>query len=295
MAREQHSVDQIVSLKLPGFGRLGAGHGEWRSPVGTARWSLEPDDDGFWLVLDGAFRADARLLRASRSIDLIAASRRWPWPFKAVGRRSGDGRAWCAELWLDGRSQDDVRVQHLVDRLHDWLSDESRGGRRPPVHSDESGSIEPGADLLFEAFGDELRQSREGFRLSLPDGPALEIRSTCEGDGALWQVLGVLARSRAPLPSPAIESVRDYLRAANARFRGCRAFLDPDQENAACIEGRLPETATSAETVREAVAAVAAASRLIAAACRVLYEVPKIGEAYVRYFLEAEVVRDVNR
>jgi len=199
-----------------------------------------------------------------------------------VRRRSGDGWSWNADLWLDGRSEDDLRLEHLLDRLHGWLSDDRRGRRCPRIERGEPGASDAKAGMLSEAFGDDLRQSGKGFRLSIPGAPALEIRSTCADEGVGWQVLGVLARSLAPLPSPALESVRDYLGAANARFRGCRAFLDPDLENAAFIEGCLPEAATSAETVRDAVAAVAEAGRLMAAACRVLYEVPEIGEAYVR-------------
>jgi hypothetical protein len=145
--------------------------------------------------------------------------------------------------------------------------------------------------MLFEAFGDDLRQTKNGFRLSLPDRPVLEIRSTCADEVVGWQVLGVLARSSGPLSGPTLESVRDYLAAANDRFRGCRAILDRDQENTAFIEGRLPASAKSAETAREVVAAVAQAGRLLAAACRALYEVPTIGEAYLRCLMEGEFVR----
>ena len=104
-------------------------------------------------------------------------------------------------------------------------------------------------------------------------------------------MLGVLARSPGPLPAPTLESVWDYLAAANARFRGCRAILDRDQENTAFIEGRLSASAMSAETARDVVAALAQSGRLMAAACRVLYEVPAIGEAYVRCLMAGESVQ----
>jgi len=85
--------------------------------------------------------------------------------------------------------------------------------------------------------------------------------------------------------------VRDYLGVANTLLRGCRAFLDPDLENAAILEGRLQNSAKSPETIREAVVALAKAGRLLAPACQVLYDLPSIGEAYEGCLLGGKVVR----
>jgi hypothetical protein len=284
MVRERMSVAEVLGARIPRLEWLDPGHGHWHSRVGPARLALEPDEKSFWLLLEGTCTAIS-------DPDPLGASCRWPWPFKAIRRGSGGPWAWCAELWLDGRPEDAPRLEHLLDRLDRWLLSVHRGEDRRSRYSDKAESLTADARILVEAFGDDLRPSGAGYRLPMPDGPTLEFRVDDENHGAGWRVLGVLARFPEPLPPASLASVRDYLGIANTRFRGCRAFLDPDLEHAAILEGRLPSSAKTPETIREAVVALAEAGRLLAPACQVLYEVPKIGEAYVGFLLAGKVVR----
>ena len=89
MVRERMSVAKVLGAKLREIEWLDPSHGHWRSPVGQARWLLEPADNGFWLVMEGTGSA-------ASDHDPRAASRRWPWPLKAIRQGSGGPWVWCA-------------------------------------------------------------------------------------------------------------------------------------------------------------------------------------------------------
>ena len=172
MARERQAVDKVVSRKLPGFAQLGAGHGQWRSPAGPAHWTLEPDADRFWLLLLGPAIANLACGDLSRMAKDFRHRADGPGRSRSYGgtrTTAGHGAAkyGLTDAWKTMCASSSCWIVCTAGWLVIVDAAVARGRE-----SDAPRSIDAGARMLFEAFADELRQTRSGFRLSLPDRSA---------------------------------------------------------------------------------------------------------------------------
>jgi hypothetical protein len=280
-ARRRINLDRILGSVLPGRSGTSAtaSHGNWMTAAGPAEWLLEPDHESFWLVLLG----DLGVVQSA--VEPLATAT--PWPFKVVRREPGDRTRWCAELRLVGVAEDVLRLEELVRRLDRWLSDRDSPGPDDPGARAEvplpAGSS-AAAELLAGALGGALQRSSRGFRLLAEDGPAILIAPDRGG----WVFRTTLARRRASLPGATVACLHDLLAVANGGFRGYRARLDGDAPGSvpgAVLEARIAEEGLTVEGIRATTAGLTCSARLLAPACQVVMEQPRLAETYGSFLL----------
>jgi hypothetical protein len=257
-----------------------ANHGHWTTVAGPAEWMLDPDQEGFWLVLTGDLRWD------ESAADPLAAAPPWPWPLKVMRREPGAPMHWCAELRLVGVPEEATRIREFVRSLECWLSDQSSP---PPIAARER--PEPPApaltaikELLVEALGETLQQTSRGYRLPAEDGPAIVIAP----DRDWWVFRTTLVRQPGPLPAVSVASLHDYLAVANGRLRGDRARVDgnvPGNVPSAVLEAGIAAECLAVEAIRSTATGLGRAARLLAPVCQIVTAQPRVGEMYQRFLL----------
>jgi hypothetical protein len=270
-ARQRVPLGGVIRAVLPRMTEVapGAGRGAWESAVGQAYWELEPDGDGFWLVLSGW------LGQVDPLNGLFQASRRWAWPLKVACKEPGGRPSWCAETRLTGVSGDARLVARLAVGVDRWLM--GVGGPSDGAVAEEptAGSVE----LLERALGGALKRSARGYRLPVAGGPALTITA----QRGFWVFRSMLVRPGLAVASPSLASLYDFMAVANGRVRGCRAVLDgtgDDTDTVAVAETRVPFEPLTVADVKAAAILLARAARLVSPACEVLVGQLPVGELY---------------
>ncbi len=272
-------LDHVLGNALPGWVAADEGHGYWHTAAGRFGWELDPADTAFWLLLWNALD----LRRAAPG--LLGQAGEWPWPLKPARRHPGAELLWFAEIRLDGKPGEAQRIQALVRVIDSWLSrrDDSRPTSPGQFHS-RADSCPPSDDehLIFQALGNSLKRTSDGFRLPSQDGTALLIKPEVES----WSLRTTMARGADAMPWHSSACLDDLLAVANSRLRGCRGFLETQgATEAVVLETRLTRDSLTGDSIRATADALSGAARRLAAACQVLVQQPRVGELYEKLLI----------
>jgi len=272
--RRRIPLEEVLQAALPGRVQATPMRGFWSTIAGQAEWELEPDGGGYWLVLSGALKA------AEPLTDRFNLAGHWAWPLKVARREPGAPALWCAEMRLVGAAGEGACLRQLVGLIERWLSGgdvadspSSPGGNEPSRNALSALAN----DVLVRALGDSLKRTSQGYRLPVPDGPALAITPHQEG----WEFRTTLVRVTDPLPLPVLASLHDFLAVANGRLRGCRAVGErAERETVAELETRIAGDSATTSKIRAAAASLTRTAHLVAPACEVLVGQPPVGAFY---------------
>jgi hypothetical protein len=292
--RRRIPLDGILATVLPdcsGTSSTG-GHGLWTTGSGQAEWVLEPDQEGFWLLLLGDLGAGGSLA------ETLVSGAPWPWPLKHVRHQPGAPLRWCAELRLVGAPEEAAALRELVRRLGRWLSADSaalpiethqagqshelsRFDERLPL---EMAGAQAAAEVLTRVLGNGLKPSPRGYRFAPEEGPVVWITP----DHGWWTFRTTLSRPPAALAPAALGCLHDFLAVANRRLHGYRARLDAGAAGSgpgAVLEACIALECLTVESIRTTTTGLTRSAQLLAPSCQVVIEQPRLGELYGRFLL----------
>jgi hypothetical protein len=282
--RRRIPLEEVLQAALPGRVQATQMRGFWSTIAGQAEWELEPDGGGYWLVLSGALKA------AEPLTDLFNLAGHWAWPLKVSRREPRAPALWCAEMRLVGAAGEGACLGQLVGLIEKWLSGgDGANSSSSPVGDEPSRNASSALanDVLVRALGDSLKRTSQGYRLPVPDGPALAITPHQKG----WVFRTTLVRAAGPLTAPLLASLSDFLAVANGKVRGCRAVGDRTQpETVAELETRIAGDSLTTGEIRAAAASLTRTARLVAPACEVLVGQPPVGAFYREVFFGEKAV-----
>lgn len=269
-------VAESIRAALPGMAFAAPFAGEWRLGNESARWRLEAEGSGFWLVLSVPLDGTTVEL-----LELLRRAGGYACPLKPTRSSPGAAVARQIEVRLSGARGDAARIARAAG-IMSGVCRSAAAAERPKAEAPPA-NVPDWQAIVREALGGSVVSVREQVLRVPVSARSLSVELTGTSDGLGGRV--VLAHRFDPrsVDPATVAAIADFLLGANARFPGARLVIADQGEAAIVLETVADGDDLTAGAIRDRVQRLERIAAAVQPALRWLLESADAGAVYSEY------------